>query len=57
MGNDGKLAILQRRIGGDLVSRGKKGIITSEACLGRLLVFNSRTTVQNFMLSCLFGFN
>ena len=54
MSNNGTLQLLQRHIGGDRVSRGKKRIITSEACLGLLLVFN-RTTVQNYMLSCLFG--
>jgi hypothetical protein len=44
--NDGKLAIFQRRIGGDHVSRGQKRIITSEAFLGLLLVFK-RYTIQN----------
>ena len=52
--DDGTLAVLQRPIGGVLVSRGRKRILKSEACLALLLVFN-RTTVPDFMLSCLFG--
>jgi hypothetical protein len=51
---DGTLAVLQHPIGGDVVGRGRKRIITSDACLALLLVY-SRTTVPNFMLSCLFG--
>jgi hypothetical protein len=52
---DGTLAILQRPLGGDGVAgRGRKRIITSDACLALLLVY-SRTTVPNFMLSVLFG--
>ena len=51
---NGCVAVLQRQIGGELVGRGRKRIITSEACLALLLVYN-RTTVPNFMLSVLFG--
>jgi hypothetical protein len=51
---NGSLAVLQRQISEEVVSRGRKRIITSEACLALLLVF-IRTTVPNFMLSVLFG--
>jgi hypothetical protein len=51
---DDMLAILQRQIGGDVAGRGRKRIITSDACLALLLVYCS-TTVPNFMLSVLFG--
>jgi hypothetical protein len=53
-GEDGRIALLQRRIGGQYAGTGRKRIVTSEACLGLLLVFN-RTTAPCHMLSCLFG--
>ena len=54
MSKDGKLTFLKRQIGGQLVSHGRKWIITSDTCLGLLLVYN-RTTVTIYTLSCLFG--
>jgi hypothetical protein len=56
-GENGKFTLVKRRgLGGASVVRGRghKRIVTSEACLGLLLVY-IRTTVPCHMLSSLFG--
>jgi hypothetical protein len=53
MSKDGELTFLTRQIGDELVSKGRKRIITSDGCLGLLLVFNRTAVLHIHLAVCL----